>query len=695
MRERRRCIRGPSLVCAVLFGISAAPAALGAPAFGEIFNIRQPDGELVAVRIWGDEFFQHVESLDGYTLVRDPKTNIICYAALAPDGNSLLSTGIRAGTVDVDELSLPKHVRISPQAVAQLVAAARARWADGERAVLDAAIGPDAAEPGPPSSGNVQALCLIVDFSDEPGTIPPSNVDNFCNQVGYTGYGNNGSVRDYFYDVSDGHLVYTNYVPPAYYRAAHPKTYYEDPNISYGTRARELIIEALNDLESGGFDFSQYDANGDGLVDGINCFYAGYTRNAWAEGLWPHSWTVYWSADGVQTYKYQISDMGSSLSLGTFCHENGHMICYWPDLYDYDYDSRGTGAFCLMSSTGSTNPREPCAPLKDISGWSVTDLLTSPAAGLSVSAGVNHFYKYPHPTDSSEYYMIENRQQSGRDTTIADSGIAIWHVDTTGDNSYQQMTCTLHYQVTLVQADGDWDLENDRNSGDSTDLWAAPTYTTFDSLTTPAATWWCDGNAGLTIDGVSESGETMTFNFGRDGLGVSPGSDVFASGEEGGPFVPTCTAYTVENVGTDPVNWSAAGDESWFDVAPASGTLPNHGDTLVVTVCINASADALTPGNYYGTVTFTNDDTGMTTSRDVWLSVTEKGPCPADFNADGDVDLSDYGFFLSCFNGPNHPPNGVNCYQTDFDDDGDADLSDYGYFLGCYNGPEKPPACEW
>jgi PKD repeat protein len=65
----------------------------------------------------------------------------------------------------------------------------------------------------------------------------------------------------------------------------------------------------------------------------------------------------------------------------------------------------------------------------------------------------------------------------------------------------------------------------------------------------------------------------------------------------------------------------------------------------------------------------------------------------ADFDGDGDVDLSDYGTFLACYNGPANPPAVSGCDATDFDDDGDVDLSDYGTFLGCYNGPNNPPAC--
>ena len=50
------------------------------PVFGEIFDLRQPDGSTVPVRVWGDEFYRVLESLDGYTLVRDPLNQEICYA---------------------------------------------------------------------------------------------------------------------------------------------------------------------------------------------------------------------------------------------------------------------------------------------------------------------------------------------------------------------------------------------------------------------------------------------------------------------------------------------------------------------------------------------------------------------------------------------------------------------------------------
>ena len=191
------------------------------------------------------------------------------------------------------------------------------------------------------------------------------------------------------------------------------------------------------------------------------------------------------------------------------------MICGWPDLYDYGYESGGVGQLCIMCyATSSKNPQEPCAYLKAYCGWSTVNLLTSPQAALPVPAsGTNVCYRYSHPTNSSEYYLIENRQQIGRDSNLPTSGLAIWHIDENGSNNNEQMTPSLHYRATLVQADGRWDLEHGNNSGDSTDLWSAPTYTHCSPVTSPNTNWWSGSASGLTIRRISNSAPVMTFDF--------------------------------------------------------------------------------------------------------------------------------------------------------------------------------------
>ena len=501
-----------TFVFVTIFCLTASARLCADPVSGEVFTVRHPDGSDVQVRVWGDEFYRIVESLDGYTLVRDPESGFTCYAQRSADGRELISTGVPVVRTRPAHLDLGKHIRVNRASAIEKITAARTRLAKQKAAVL-ADLGRSSLL-APPNNGNVKGIVLLIDFADQEASIQSSEIDDYCDKVGYSGYGNNGSVRDYFYDVSDGNLTYTNFVPTSYYRAQQLKSWYDDPNIACCSRARVLLLEALNDLDDQGFDFSRYDSNGDGLIDAVNVLYAGTRNGPWSYGLWPHSGWITWSADGVSTGRYQFTDIGTQLRLRTFLHENGHMICYWPDLYDYGYESTGVGNFCLMCyGASNTNPAEPSAYMKHIAGWSTTITLAAPQSGLPAPAGINTLYKFEHPTAANEYYLMENRQKTGRDTYIPDAGLAIWHIDTLGNNDWEDMTPERHYEVTLVQADGDWDMENDRNYGDSTDLWAAPGYTECTPDTDPNTNWWDSSGSDLFITDISGSSATMTFSF--------------------------------------------------------------------------------------------------------------------------------------------------------------------------------------
>jgi len=502
-----------SILCAALVLLSLAARSHGVPAFGELFALRQPDGSTIQVRIWGDEFYQVVESLDGYTLVRDPLTREICYARLSADGGELISTGISAGTHLPGSVSIRPHLRLSA-----LAARARSRTVRERRSAKRMAVSSLTTAAGTTAlpSGDIRGICVIVDFPDRPGTIAPAEISDFCNQIGYRGYGNNGSVRDYFYDVSGGRLTYSNYVPARYYTAPKSVSYYDDCSADSGERIEELLDGALAWLEREGFDFSQYDSDGDGHIDAVSCFFAGRTECGWLEGLWPQQgWYYGFSADGVRSRKYQICGMGDELRLRTFCHETGHLLCDWPDLYDRDQDSHGVGRYCLMGSwytSDATNPFEPCAYLKYLSNWATVTVLSTPQTGLSLTAGTNTIFKLPHPELSNEFFLISNRQRSGRDIRLPDSGLAIWHIDEASNNDNQQMTPELHYKVALIQADGRYDLEERQNLGDATDLFGSP-FTEWTPFSEPGTRWWAGNKSAFSISNISPSGATMWFDF--------------------------------------------------------------------------------------------------------------------------------------------------------------------------------------
>jgi hypothetical protein len=59
----------------------------------------------------------------------------------------------------------------------------------------------------------------------------------------------------------------------------------------------------------------------------------------------------------------------------------------------------------------------------------------------------------------------------------------------------------------------------------------------------------------------------------------------------------------------------------------------------------------------------------------------------ADFDHDGDVDLSDFAHFQACFGGPDQPV-GAGCVDADLEGDGDCDLADFGVFVMQFTGPQ-------
>lgn len=542
------------LIVAGFTGLTAL-SSWAAP-FDKTISFTQPDGTVIQLRGKGDEFSATFETLAGYTVVFNPATKTYEYAQRTPDGNDLVGTGAVVGQVDPATLGLDPHVKMNREA---MLAKARARWEKWDRATglserwkarkaanaRADALAQSAAARGEPAplaayptiTGTKVGLCLLIDFSDAPGTIPQATIDAYCNGDSFTGYGNNGSVKKYYYDNSGGMLTYSNVVT-VYVRVPRPKSYYNDTSKDCGSQGNLLIRDAIAAMRAMPDytnsilpTFANLTVDGANQAVACNVFFAGGNSGVWTWGLWPHSWSLWevgaqeLTTGGIKVWNYQITDIGSSLELGTFCHENGHMLCDYPDIYDYDYDSvGGAGYFCLMDYGGNGgNPVQICAYLKRASGWSVTTDLTygSYTKGfLSAPAGTNfnHFYRYQKPGVPTEYYLLENRQKTGRDANISASGIAIWHIDELGDRDNQSLaynTTHKNYEVTLMQADNLWHFQNNVNGGDARDLYysgnsAAGYSNRFADDTGPSAKWWSGQNSEIDFKNFSLAGPDMT-----------------------------------------------------------------------------------------------------------------------------------------------------------------------------------------
>jgi M6 family metalloprotease-like protein len=534
--------------------------SFGAPHNGDRFDLEQPDGSIVPVLVWGDEFYQHVESPDGFTLVRNEKTGWICYAQVSSDSSELLPTdsvyrifsGLKKSLSDtLNVQDLPRHVKIDRKHRLHHHEQVRSSFQGNNTDETDipAPAPPLSDEDGStfiqplqgviPVTGNYTGLTILIDFSDKAATIPIDSVENFVNKRGYAGYGNNGSVRDYFYDVSGGKVDYTNIVT-AYYRAKNPKTYYDNATTSFGLRAQELILEALNKLKSDGFDFSKLSSNSRKRIYAVNVLYAGSPSQGWSKGLWPHQGTLSnFTVNGYSVTKYQMSNVGSALSMGTFCHENGHLLFSWPDLYDYGGESAGIGNFCIMCGTDAKNPARPCAYLRDYSGWDVVTDITDMTSGtiFSVFPNSNSSFMFRNKSNSSEMFYIEGARRTGRSKTLPDSGFMIWHVDRKGSNNSEQRTSSSHYLVSLEQADNLFELEQGKNNGNKGDLFRMGYKNQFDDQTKPAAAWWNGSKSGIQIWNISKCADTMSFSIGDTASGTR--YQVAASASDHGTINPS------------------------------------------------------------------------------------------------------------------------------------------------------------
>jgi M6 family metalloprotease-like protein len=520
----------------------------------------QPDGTVLSLRVFGDEFYARTTTAEGYTVVFNEADKTYYFAESGTQTGALVSSGVKAHKQP--PAGLVKHLQEADGIVAAIRAARidkfapdralrweRRREAVSRQRALDRAQSRADAEAAKSASnisntanadadatqftGDAQSqvnalavsggkvgLMILAQFPDDPATAANDPVNfpttqakmaRYSNEIGYTDDGNTGSIRDYFSDQSLGSLDFTQVVS-VIITLPQPRSYYNFSNyptntlyLDAGTAGRRLVTDAVAVLKASGFDFSGLTVDTNKRVLATSLMFAGNFSGVWAQGLWPHAWTlapqinVGTISNPRYIYFYQITHVpNASPVIGTMCHELGHLVLDYPDFYDTDAAdgaSEGVGEHSLMGSGNYLNGGRTPAPidlyLKDYSGWTaITELVPGAPTQRTLTAG-NYGYRIRKPGSSSEYFLIENRSNDDRWATHSpDKGIAIWHVDeaVTTANKRQQMTNSQHYELSLEQADGLYDMEANRNRGDNKDLYDS--FKRFDASTTPNSRWW-------------------------------------------------------------------------------------------------------------------------------------------------------------------------------------------------------------
>lgn len=496
-------------------------------------TILQNDGSSITYKVLGNEQLHYFETEDGYTILPNQQ-GVFEYAKINTNGE-LVPGGVKAHSAMPNSLNknnVVKHLRYSASQIEKIKSDFNQQ--NQHEIALFKAAGEF------PSTGNNKLCVLLVDFSDDQSPYPLQNFQNLMNQNRYQ---NTGSFKDAYLEYSNNQFSPNSDVY-GWFRASLPRASYAQtntdgtPNSQYMTRVRQLVTEAINKADSAGVDFSQYDNDNDGDVDGLIIFQAGFGAEQGLNGyIWSHRSTISTVVkDGKSIRNYCInpakrnwSGQTGMVGIGVVSHEFGHIIGL-PDLYDTDNSSEAIGNWGLMGGGPWLNQeRTPC----HLSPWSKMQMgwlnpITINSTGtytLINSVDSNMVYRVNTP-NVNEYFLLENKQKKKFDTYVPGRGLIIWHINTTKTSLYPGSNTvnrdSASYGVGVKQADGLRELERNIDRGDAGDPFPGTTNNrNFTPFSIPSSDLHPNAQgvrnpSNVSVTSITQNNDsTITFNLGN------------------------------------------------------------------------------------------------------------------------------------------------------------------------------------
>ena len=540
MRVKLPLIRAGLLTAAAAFGFQI----LAVPAKPGVLTVRSADGTELRVKITGDEFFHQYLTEDGFPLYE--KNGNFYYCDYDAQGN-VVDSGIKAGPVEsrsssarafLAKIDLGKlESRISLQAKrsqrrASMVNPARSNNYKAPALAADDNEGPPY-ERGYglfpdlrfPAYGDQKAIVILVEYTDkkfDDSYDPKDYFTRMLNEEDFSDLGGTGSAAQFFRENSGGHFrpEFDVFGPVT---LAHNMAYYGG-NDWYGNdqRPADMVKEACELLDDT-VDFSEYDRDGDGVVDNVFVFYAGKgeASGGGTNTVWPHSWNMEAAGygnlmfDGVRVHTYGCSNEwedGRPDGVGTFVHEFSHVMGL-PDLYATSYTGAFTpGAWSALDygpyNNGGMTPPNYGAFERYALGWLEPREIVRPlnATLQPVSDNVCGIIR---TSKDNEFFLVENRQQEGWDEYIPGHGMLVWHVDYNSTIWSRNVVNNTesHQYVDIEEADGT-QTETSR-AGDA--FPGSAKKTAFTPDTKPAMKTWSGSRVEYSITDIAEDNGLITF----------------------------------------------------------------------------------------------------------------------------------------------------------------------------------------
>lgn len=307
-------------------------------------------------------------------------------------------------------------------------------------------------KPGAITQGKKHFLVILVEFADTYFTLdnPQDRFTRQLNDDSYSDFGGTGSVHKYYYDQSSGDFdPVFDVIGPIRVSGAMAQYGGNDANKN-DKDPRGAFKEAVDIAHQRSMvNFSDYDTDGDGSVDNIFFYFAGYSE---AEGagddcIWPHASAFGGSysekLDGVYLGRYACTSelrgkSGETMcGIGTFCHEFGHVLGL-PDFYDTDYEKNGSAIalynFSLMCggnyNNGGCSPPNLNALERNMLGWMSFPPEWNEEGHKTIHSIAHNEAWRLSSTNPDEFFLLEVRDGTGWDAYIdAAAGLVIYHVD--------------------------------------------------------------------------------------------------------------------------------------------------------------------------------------------------------------------------------------------------------------------------
>ena len=442
----------------------ATVAAMAAPAKPVPFTHVQRDGSTVTLTMRGGEFIHSLMTLDGLTVAQGPDGDYYYTVAGSLSDVAAHDQG-RRGIEETafvvayrDQMALDSGVRGMPRRTEENTS------------------------PQVPTTGSPRIPVILVNYTDVK-FIDADPVATFQNQFNEKQY----SSLHYFESQSRGQFS-PRFEILGPVDLPQTRAYYGANKYKFGTEVDTQLGTMIYDactLVADGVDFSNYDNDGDGLVDVVVVLYAGVGEaQAWRnvpESVWPCQWDMKEALDwdcsisgpftlnGVTIDKFAVfneleGSNNSSTSIdgiGTFCHEFGHCLGL-PDFYPTNNSSAyGMSSWDIMDNgcylNNSHTPAGYTSYERHFMGW--MDLMEAKPGTyytlLPLGSDQGNAVKVTNDANADEYYLLEYRVKDGWDAYLPAEGILILHVDYDSkawdDNSPNNLS--YHQRMTIIPAD--------------------------------------------------------------------------------------------------------------------------------------------------------------------------------------------------------------------------------------------------